>query len=155
MLGYDFLIDSNGKPWLLEINFTPSTATESPKSHRVKSTLLRDLFHLVNLGEKYVKTFDEREHELVAAKNRGEEPYKVYVSQNFPASVQPLLFSEKLCPESFEPREDLGEDKADERARTVRQQFSARLSSVHSCVRCITLEDVENIRQLEIEKYRK
>ncbi|CAK1583985.1 unnamed protein product [Parnassius mnemosyne] len=49
LFGYDILIDDNLKPWLLEINLSPSLACESPLDARVKSALLADTLTLVGL----------------------------------------------------------------------------------------------------------
>ncbi|XP_037876384.1 tubulin polyglutamylase TTLL5 isoform X1 [Bombyx mori] len=49
LFGYDILIDDVLKPWLLEINLSPSLACESPLDARVKSALLADTLTLVGL----------------------------------------------------------------------------------------------------------
>mmetsp|Transcript_21574 Transcript_21574/g.3525 ORF Transcript_21574/g.3525 Transcript_21574/m.3525 type:complete len:94 (-) Transcript_21574:306-587(-) len=36
ILGFDVLIDSKLKPWLLEVNHSPSFSTESPLDRRIK-----------------------------------------------------------------------------------------------------------------------
>ena len=45
--GYDILIDNNLKPWLLEVNASPSLTTTSEKDRVLKSQLLRDIFAIV------------------------------------------------------------------------------------------------------------
>jgi len=37
ILGFDIMIDSSYKPWLLEVNLCPSLATDSPLDLKVKS----------------------------------------------------------------------------------------------------------------------
>ena len=49
LLGFDVLIDSNLKPWLLEVNLSPSMNTDSPLDQRIKTNLLVDLFNLVGI----------------------------------------------------------------------------------------------------------
>ncbi|XP_075982485.1 tubulin tyrosine ligase-like 5 isoform X2 [Anticarsia gemmatalis] len=49
LFGYDILIDDMLKPWLLEINLSPSLACESPLDARVKSALLADTLTLVGV----------------------------------------------------------------------------------------------------------
>ncbi|XP_063539520.1 tubulin polyglutamylase TTLL5 [Cydia strobilella] len=49
LFGYDILVDDMLKPWLLEINLSPSLACESPLDARVKSALLADTLTLVGL----------------------------------------------------------------------------------------------------------
>lgn len=44
--GFDVLIDENLKPWLLEVNLSPSMACDSPMDLKIKSNLLTDMFNL-------------------------------------------------------------------------------------------------------------
>jgi len=44
--GFDVILDSNLKPWLLEVNVGPDLSSSSPYDKQVKSTLLSDVFHL-------------------------------------------------------------------------------------------------------------
>lgn len=52
MLGFDFMIDANGKSYLLEINHTPSFTTDTPLDDLVKSNLVRDTLILMNINSK-------------------------------------------------------------------------------------------------------
>jgi tubulin polyglutamylase TTLL5 len=65
LLGYDILIDSELKPWLMEVNLSPSLATDSPLDVKIKSNLLVDTFNLVG-----IKKFDRRRDSLTKMKNR-------------------------------------------------------------------------------------
>ena len=65
ILGFDVLIDSDLKPWLLEVNLSPSLATDSPLDHTIKSTLLADAFNLVG-----VRRFDRKKDSLNKIKHR-------------------------------------------------------------------------------------
>lgn len=49
------MIDKNKKPWLLEVNHTPSFCTESPLDQDVKFNLIKDTLQLINLNEKTKK----------------------------------------------------------------------------------------------------
>ena len=55
LFGYDILIDSDLKPWLLEINLSPSLAVESPLDMIIKSNLISDTFNMVG-----VRKFDRK-----------------------------------------------------------------------------------------------
>uniref|UniRef100_A0A7S3G1I1 Tubulin--tyrosine ligase-like protein 5 n=1 Tax=Palpitomonas bilix TaxID=652834 RepID=A0A7S3G1I1_9EUKA len=159
LLGYDFLIDSKGKPWLLEINFTPSTATESDKSHRVKSHLLRDLFHLVHAdghdeeggvhNVRDVDTYENREEKMVAAKRRSEKDFELFVLEHYPTRVQSVVLSSHLCP--------LLPSTNATYSSTVgaRSHKHSKVRSMKSCISCIMLEEVEAIRQFELEYERR
>ena len=65
LLGYDILIDSDLKPWLMEVNLSPSLATDSPLDLKIKSGLIIDTFNLVG-----IRKFDRRRDNLTKMKNR-------------------------------------------------------------------------------------
>lgn len=48
LFGYDVLLDSNYRPWLLEVNASPSLARENQLDIRVKNELVRDTILLVD-----------------------------------------------------------------------------------------------------------
>uniref|UniRef100_A0AAR2M5X4 Tubulin--tyrosine ligase-like protein 5 n=1 Tax=Pygocentrus nattereri TaxID=42514 RepID=A0AAR2M5X4_PYGNA len=47
LYGFDVLIDSNLKPWLLEVNLSPSLACDAPLDLKVKASMISDMFSLV------------------------------------------------------------------------------------------------------------
>uniref|UniRef100_A0A1B6EGR2 Tubulin--tyrosine ligase-like protein 5 n=1 Tax=Clastoptera arizonana TaxID=38151 RepID=A0A1B6EGR2_9HEMI len=49
LYGFDILIDSDLKPWLLEVNLSPSLGCDTPLDTKIKSALLTDLLTLVGL----------------------------------------------------------------------------------------------------------
>ena len=65
MFGFDVLIDSDLKPWLLEVNLSPSLATDSPLDLSIKSTLLQDVFNTSG-----IKKFDRKKESLNKIKHR-------------------------------------------------------------------------------------
>ncbi|XP_041087353.1 tubulin polyglutamylase ttll6 [Polyodon spathula] len=50
ILGFDVLLDRRLKPWLLEVNHSPSFTTDSQLDREVKDALLFDTLSLINLG---------------------------------------------------------------------------------------------------------
>ncbi|XP_046595142.1 tubulin polyglutamylase TTLL5 isoform X1 [Neodiprion virginianus] len=50
LFGFDILIDDTLKPWLLEVNLTPSLGCDSPLDVRLKSALMADLLTLVGIA---------------------------------------------------------------------------------------------------------
>ena len=66
LYGFDILIDSDLKPWLLEINLSPSLNPEdSNMDHIIKSNLVADTLSLVGLVK-----FDRRRESLNKMRNR-------------------------------------------------------------------------------------
>ncbi|CAG9830207.1 unnamed protein product [Diabrotica balteata] len=49
LYGFDILIDKTLKPWLLEVNLSPSLNCDSPLDVRLKSAMLADLLSLVGI----------------------------------------------------------------------------------------------------------
>ncbi|XP_018426949.1 PREDICTED: tubulin polyglutamylase TTLL6 [Nanorana parkeri] len=49
ILGFDILVDKKLKPWLLEVNHSPSFTTDSRLDREVKDALLFDTLNLINL----------------------------------------------------------------------------------------------------------
>ncbi|KAK2826139.1 hypothetical protein Q5P01_020353 [Channa striata] len=47
LYGFDVLIDSNLKPWLLEVNLSPSLACDSPLDLKIKASVIADMLSLV------------------------------------------------------------------------------------------------------------
>ena len=52
LLGFDILIDSKLKPWLLEVNLSPSLGLETPLDLKLKSELISSLFNLIGIHRK-------------------------------------------------------------------------------------------------------
>jgi len=51
-LGFDIFIDKKAKPWLIEVNQSPSFTTDSPLDKKVKRGVLTDAFKMLNLSWK-------------------------------------------------------------------------------------------------------
>lgn len=65
VFGYDVLLDSQFKPWLMEINLSPSLACDSPLDMEIKARLITDTFNLIG-----IKKFDRKKEHENKAKNR-------------------------------------------------------------------------------------
>ena len=65
IFGFDILLDSDLKPWLVEVNLSPSLSSDSPLDHSIKQTLLVDTFNMIQ-----VKRFDRKKESLNKIKYR-------------------------------------------------------------------------------------
>lgn len=70
-------MDQNLKPWLLEVNLSPSLACDSELDFQIKGALIVEMFNLVGL-HRYDRACDQK------AKNR----MKSYFQRNKSASQQ-------------------------------------------------------------------
>jgi len=49
LFGFDIILDTNFKPYILEVNFSPSLSADSPLDYHIKSNLLVDTLNLVGI----------------------------------------------------------------------------------------------------------
>nr|CAD7262635.1 unnamed protein product [Timema shepardi] len=49
LYGYDVLLDCNLKPWLIEVNASPSMSATSNEDYKLKYTLLQDVLNVLDL----------------------------------------------------------------------------------------------------------
>ncbi len=58
ILGMDVLLDHKLKPWLIEVNHTPSFTTDTPFDYEIKYNVIKDTIKLMNFNpkdkEKYI-----------------------------------------------------------------------------------------------------
>ena len=50
ILGFDIFLDEKLKPWILEVNHSPSFTTDSPLDFKIKKNLVADVMTLLNLS---------------------------------------------------------------------------------------------------------
>ena len=49
LYGFDVLLDDNLKPWLIEINASPSMTANTPSDYEIKLSLLEDTFTILDM----------------------------------------------------------------------------------------------------------
>ena len=55
ILGFDVLIDSKLRPWLLEVNHAPSFGADTPLDFKLKKDLIADTLQVLNMSFKNKK----------------------------------------------------------------------------------------------------
>ncbi|XP_070542448.1 tubulin polyglutamylase ttll6-like isoform X18 [Ptychodera flava] len=65
ILGFDVLLDKKLKPWLLEVNHSPSFHTDAPLDKDVKETLIYDTYNILNFTPFDRKKFIDEERKKV------------------------------------------------------------------------------------------
>lgn len=63
ILGFDILIDRTYKPLLLEVNCSPSFATDSPLDYKIKKEVISDAFKLLNFSHRRRAKFEKQTKE--------------------------------------------------------------------------------------------
>eukprot|EP00920_Eleutheroschizon_duboscqi_P025045 GHVT01061919.1.p1 GENE.GHVT01061919.1~~GHVT01061919.1.p1 ORF type:complete len:219 (-),score=23.48 GHVT01061919.1:1615-2271(-) len=53
LYGYDFLLDDEFRPWLLEVNGSPSLTANTPSDYSLKFKMLMDVLDVVDLEQRY------------------------------------------------------------------------------------------------------
>lgn len=49
LYGFDILIDANLRPWLIEVNGSPSMTANTPIDHALKVGILDDVFTILDI----------------------------------------------------------------------------------------------------------
>jgi tubulin polyglutamylase TTLL5 len=49
VLGFDILLDDALRPWLLEVNLSPSLNTDSPLDLKIKGSMIADMFTMMGV----------------------------------------------------------------------------------------------------------
>ncbi len=87
MYGYDILIDSNLKPWLIEVNASPSLTASTVSDRIMKTMLLNDTFEIVFGTEFPEKQFKDYKYE--PDKNMDQNGYELVYDELAGGEVNP------------------------------------------------------------------
>ena len=77
LYGFDILIDDDLKPWLLEVNVSPSLSSSSILDKKIKTSLLCDIFNLVGIIPYNKKKHTINKDEKRLARLLGSERQKI------------------------------------------------------------------------------
>ncbi|CAE7727730.1 Ttll5 [Symbiodinium sp. CCMP2456] len=120
LYGFDVLVDESLKPWLLEVNLSPSMQADSPLDKQIKSTLLTDAFNLIGVRKLDAST-------LTSARLRARFLYMNKLQKSMPSKSSSLLGHRQdplRRPETEESEGAAGEDGASSPPRPPRRFFS-------------------------------
>jgi len=60
ILGFDIMLDSKLKPWLIEVNHLPSFTTDTPLDKTMKKNVIKDALQIMNISSKDKAAFKEK-----------------------------------------------------------------------------------------------
>lgn len=69
VLGFDVLVDHKMKPWLMEINHTPSFMTDTPLDRDIKGNLIREVWDIIDCKADDMEKDRRREREEFTRRN--------------------------------------------------------------------------------------
>lgn len=65
VLGFDILLDEMGKPWLLEVNHSPSFNIDSPLDYKIKFQVLQQALVLLNFNPDNKREYEDRKKKQI------------------------------------------------------------------------------------------
>lgn len=90
ILGFDVLIDSELRPWLLEANLSPSLSSDSPLDFKIKSNLVTDAFNIIGFKkyDRRKESVNKIKHRMKGLYARGKSMKNRYGGNNFSYSYK-------------------------------------------------------------------
>ncbi|XP_015774743.1 PREDICTED: tubulin polyglutamylase TTLL5-like [Acropora digitifera] len=94
--GFDILIDENLRPWLLEVNLSPSLACDSPLDLKIKSHLVSDMFNLTGFvaHDPMVRKLPNRRFVDYSTRNRSQASVKTSLTDTIKDRI--ICYERKL-----------------------------------------------------------
>ena len=144
LFGFDIIIDDRMKPWVLEVNLSPSMACDAPLDLKVKSHMLCDMFNLIGVpctDESYGKSTSSS-----AAPNKGGSSRNTSGMNQRPSSGIRMLRSTRVRPSSAALSSNTGSNSSNNSQLTTEERQSIRRikDEAHRCggfVRLFPTED--------------
>eukprot|EP00798_Chlamydomonas_sp_ICE-L_P019090 gene19090-25691_t len=121
LLGYDVMLDSDLRPWLIEVNHSASFQTDSPLDLEIKTQLIYDTLSLVRIDPKLIQRARKMEKMSLAARILGlpkKPPATAASATGGPASSQTPATPSATSAASTADKE--GESNADKEASTIK-----------------------------------
>jgi hypothetical protein len=136
ILGFDVLLDHKLKPWLIEVNHSPSFNTDSPMDTKIKGQLIKDSINLANIKSSDLKKYSKELKVGFAARNytpSSADPSPHSLSEQAADVGRPgLPYSATRAMLSAQERQK----KAQERARDLHEE-KWRGDFTLMCVACV------------------
>ena len=157
ILGIDIMLDSQLKPWLIEVNHLPSFGTDSPLDEDIKSRLIQDVFKILPAKHddeiayvNYHKT--ESVKRLTGKSSKGNKQDMIRQQQSG-AVKGPVRGSKSTEPEVEVPPENDGARMtiAEQRAAEEAEREAARLAAEREAAEKAAAAEREAVAAAEAE----
>ena len=109
LFGFDILLDSKLKPWLLEVNISPSLSSSSPLDKKIKTMLICDTLNLVGCYP-YDRRQYEKETEQSLKKRLLGLDRQQSKEENIISELPPETYLGKLMRQLFKGEEHLASE---------------------------------------------
>ena len=93
LYGFDILLDSKLKPWLLEVNISPSLSSSSPLDKKIKTVLICDTLNLVGVFPYDRKQYERETEQTMKNRLLGLDKHREEVIE---ANLDPDSYLSKL-----------------------------------------------------------
>lgn len=103
--GFDIMVDSNMKPWVLEVNVLPSLSSSSPFDKRIKTMLVCDSLTCIGL-----RGYDKTKFHAQTTDVLGLAPFSASMTYNQVREKERFDGTEKLTKDEMELLMDLDEE---------------------------------------------
>ena len=84
MYGYDILIEDNLKPWLIEVNASPSLSTTTDSDRKLKMSVMESVFQIVIPPEWFD---DNSKHGTNLCKDYQVGSFSLIINENNPSEA--------------------------------------------------------------------
>jgi len=98
VLGFDIFIDDTFRPWLIEVNHTPSFSCDTPLDLRIKQTLINTVFDIINVNPADRRLYQRMERIRHMKRVYGSNFGKMSVP---PAAPRPPAGAQKKVPSKY------------------------------------------------------
>jgi len=96
LYGFDILLDSKFKPWLLEVNISPSLSSSSPLDKKIKTILICDTLNLIGVFPYDRKQYDKETEQTLKKRLLGLDRQQSKEEQSILAELPPDTYLGKL-----------------------------------------------------------
>lgn len=87
IFGFDIILDSDLKPWILEVNLSPSLGFDSPLDFHIKSNLIVDALNIIG-----IRKFNKKKEAMggLMKGSNGSKTKKEATNTNQPAYINTM-----------------------------------------------------------------